>query len=317
MINKRALLMVYGLIWIVSVLSSCSGNKSKQIPESPTIGNIKISVDQSYQLMTEAQLDVFQSLYIYAHVTAYYKPQFDCYNDLMMDSVRFIIVNKKLTPAQLDQLKAKQIIARTTKIAYDALAFIVNPENPDSTLLYDQVKEIFTGKISTWKQLNPKSGLGDLQIVFDNKKSSTVTYINDTFALAGKFPANCSAVNTNEEVINFVSRNKGALGIIGVNWISDPHDSLTHNFMKKIKVLAIGDQTNADGTGAFYKPYQAYIAEGTYPFIRNVYVICRESFSGLGTGFASFIAGEKGQRIILKGGLVPATMPIRLIEIKK
>lgn len=317
MINKRTSLMVCSLILIVSVLLSCTGNKSNQIVESPTRGTIKISVDQSYQLMTEAQLDVFQSLYTYAHITALYKPQFDCYNDLLNDSVRFIIVNKTLTPEQLNQLKAKQIIARTTKVAYDALAFIVNPENPDSTLLYEQVKEIFSGKISKWKQLNPKSTLGDMQIVFDNKKSSTVTYINDTFAMSGKFPANCAAVNTNEEVINFVSGNKNALGIIGVNWISDPDDSLTHNFMKKIKVLAIGDQTNPDGTGAFYKPYQAYIAQGTYPFIRNVYVICRESFAGLGTGFASFIAGEKGQRIILKGGLVPATMPIRLIEIKK
>jgi phosphate transport system substrate-binding protein len=317
MLNKSRYLMLVNLIFIVSVILSCSGNKSNQIIESPTRGNIKISVDQSYQLMTEAQIDVFQSIYTYAHITATYKPQYDCFDDLMKDSVRFIIVNKKLTPAQTEQLKAKQIIARTTKVAYDALAFIVNPENPDSNLLYEQIRDIFTGKVSTWKQIKPKSKLGDLQIVFDNKNSSTVTYINDTFALGGKFPANCSAVNTNEEVINFVSRNKNALGIIGVNWISDPDDSVTHKFMKKIKVLEIGDQTNADGTGAFYKPYQAYLAQGTYPFIRNVYVICRESFAGLGTGFASFIAGEKGQLIILKGGLVPATMPIRLVEIKK
>jgi phosphate transport system substrate-binding protein len=317
MIMKRILIQFSGLIFIVSLLLSCSGNKTKTIPESPTRGNIKISVDQSYQLMTEAQLDVFQSIYTYAKITAVYKPEFDCISDLMNDSVRLIIINKKLSSVQENQLKAKQIIARTTKIAYDALAFIVNPENPDSTLLYDQVKEIFTGKISTWKQLNPKSKLGDLQIVFDNNKSSTVTYVNDTFKLNGKFPVYCSALNTNEEVVNFVSRNKNSMGIIGVNWISDPDDSVTHNFMKKIKVMAIGDQTNADGTGAYYKPYQAYIAQGTYPFIRNVYVICRESFAGLGTGFASFIAGEKGQLIILKGGLVPATMPIRLVEIKK
>jgi phosphate transport system substrate-binding protein len=313
---RLTLLRFSGLIFIISVLLSCSGNKSNKIPESPTRGNIKICVDQSYQLMIEAQLDVFQSIYTYAKIKAEYKPEFDCISDLMNDSVRLIIVNKKLSAAQESQLKAKQIIARTTKIAYDALAFIVNPENPDSTLLYEQVKDIFTGKISKWKQINPKSKLDEMQIVFDNQKSSTVTFISDDFKLAGKFPSNCTAVNTNEEVVSFVSHNKNSIGIIGVNWISDPDDSLTHEFMKKIKVLAIGDQTNADGTGAYYKPYQAYIAQGTYPFIRNVYVICRESFAGLGTGFASFIAGEKGQLIILKGGLVPATMPIRLVERK-
>lgn len=314
---KRTLIYFSGLILVISVLLSCSGNKSNKIIECPTRGIIKISVDQSYQLMTEAELDVFQSLYPDAYITAVYKPEFDCLNDLINDSVRTIIVNKPLNAAQVKQLWATHFIAHTTKVAYDALAFIVNPENPDSTLLYEQVREIFSGKISKWSQLNAKSKLTDLQIIFDNKKSSTVTYINDTFKLAGKFPANCVAVNTNEEVINFVSKNKNSLGIIGVNWISDPDDSLTHKFMKKIKVLSIGDQTNADGTGSFYKPYQAYIAQGSYPFIRNVYIICRESFAGLGTGFASFIAGEKGQRIILKGGLVPATMPIRLVEIKQ
>jgi phosphate transport system substrate-binding protein len=42
----------------------------------------------------------------------------------------------------------------------------------------------------------------------------------------------------------------------------------------------------------------------------------RESFTGLGSGFVSFVSGEKGQRIILKSGLVPATMPIRIIQVK-
>jgi len=46
-------------------------------------------------------------------------------------------------------------------------------------------------------------------------------------------------------------------------------------------------------------------------------MVSRESFSGLGSGFISFVAGEKGQRIILKSGLVPATMPIRLVKVKK
>ena len=80
--------------------------------------------------------------------------------------------------------------------------------------------------------------------------------------------------------------------------------------------MSIGDETNTDGTGNYYKPYQGYIADGTYPFIREVYIINRETFTGLGTGFVNFVAGEKGQRILLKTGLVPATMPIRLVQIK-
>jgi phosphate transport system substrate-binding protein len=309
--------LVYGCFLLAALLSlfSCGQQKIRDT-ETPTRGNIKIAVDESYRLMAEAQLFTFQAIYTYAHIKAVYKPEADVIMDFMMDSVRTIIVGRKLTAAEEEQLKSKQIVARTTRVAKDALAFIVNTQNPDSSILYDQVKAIFEGKISKWTDLNPKSSLGDLKVVFDHNKSSNVRYIKEKFNLGNQFPAWCFAVESNTEVVKFVENNKSALGIIGVNWISDPDDSITHSFLKKVNVLEVGDATNADGTGAYYKPYQGYVADGTYPFIREVFVICREIFAGLGTGFASFVAGEKGQRIILKGGLVPATMPIRLVQLK-
>ncbi|NTW34497.1 MAG: phosphate ABC transporter substrate-binding protein, PhoT family, partial [Bacteroidetes bacterium] len=148
-------------------------------------------------------------------------------------------------------------------------------------------------------------------------KSCNTRFIREKFELKKDFPDNCFAVKSNSQVISFVEQNKNAIGIISVNWISDKNDSISHEFLKKIKVVSIGDEANTDGTGSFYKPYQGNIADGSYPLIRNVYIINRETFSGLGSGFAAFVAGEKGQRILLKSGLVPATMPIRLVQIKK
>jgi phosphate transport system substrate-binding protein len=81
-------------------------------------------------------------------------------------------------------------------------------------------------------------------------------------------------------------------------------------------VAAISSQDNPDGND-FYRPYQGFIADKSYPFIREVYIINRESFTGLGTGFTQWVASDQGQRIVLKMGLVPATMPIRLIKTKK
>ena len=67
----------------------------------------------------------------------------------------------------------------------------------------------------------------------------------------------------------------------------------------------------------FYYTHPAYIADKSYPFIREVYVINRETFNGLGSGFIQFLTYENGQRIVLRGGMVPATMPIRLMQVKK
>jgi len=48
---------------------------------------------------------------------------------------------------------------------------------------------------------------------------------------------------------------------------------------------------------------------------REVYILSKEAYTGLGTGFTAFVASERGQRIVLKFGLVPATMPVRLVEL--
>jgi len=293
----------------------CGCGSSGKIDETPTRGNIKISVDESYTLVITSQVSTFEQLYTYAIIRAAYKNEVDCMKDLLNDSVRMIVVNRNLTPAEDNSLRSQKIIPKVTKIAYDAIALIINKENADTAFLYEQIADIFSGKITNWNQIDKNSKLGDIEMVFDNNKSGNPRYFKDKFKMTKDFPKTCYAVNSNEEVINYVQKTKGAIGMVSVNWISDPQDTVSHRFLNKIKIASVANMDNTDGP--FMKPYQGYIADGSYPFIREVYAINREYFSGLGSGFASFIAGEKGQRIFLKSGLVPATMPIRLVEVKK
>lgn len=68
---------------------------------------------------------------------------------------------------------------------------------------------------------------------------------------------------------------------------------------------------------AYYQPYQAYIALKFYPFYREVYLISREGRNGIGSGFITFVASDRGQRIFLRAGLVPSKAPVRLVELNK
>jgi phosphate transport system substrate-binding protein len=299
------------------VFTGCGlGNRNNTITETPTSGKTNIAIDEAYQPLFDTEIYTFEALYENAKITPLYKPEGDAFELFLKDSVRVLISSRKLTDAEDKYLRNIHFIPKTTKIAYDAVAFIINKNNQDSLILYEQIKNMFLGKINKWSQINPKSDLGNITIVFDNNKSSNTRYIKEKFELTKNFPSNCFAVKSNAEVINFVEKNKSAIGVISANWISDKHDTVSNNFLKKIKIVAIGDEGNTDGTGNYYKPYQGYIAEGTYPLLREVYMINRETFAGLGSGFISFVAGEKGQRIILKSGIVPATMPIRLVQIK-
>jgi len=299
----------------VMIFAGCNMMGPQPIIESPTRGNISISVDESFKLLYDTELYTFQSLYPDAKIKANYKPEIDVLADLMNDSVRTIVLTRDLTREEKEQLFAKKFVARTTKVAHDGLALIVNRENPDTIVLIEQLENIFRGKLSSWNQITPKSPSIPINVVFDNNKSGNVRYIREIFSLTGNFPPNCFAVNSNEEVIKYVESNHSALGIISVNWVSDKSDSVSNRFLKDIRVLEIG--TSNETRSSYCKPYQGYIAEGSYPLCRDVYMISRETFAGLGTGFVSFVAGDQGQRIILKSGLVPATMPIRLIQVKK
>jgi phosphate transport system substrate-binding protein len=305
----------YLYIVFVFVISSCAGGGSNKITETPTSGDIKIIVDESFQPLLETEVYTFTSLYHHAKIKPVYKPEVDVINDFMNDSVKVIVTSKRLTDDQIKYLRDTLIIARTTTFAFDALALVTNKENNDSLLRYETIKDIFTGKVKTWKDIEPKSRLGDISVIFDNTKSGNIRYFKEKFGIADKLPSYFFAVNSNPEVIDFVSKNKNAMGIVSVNWISDKDDSLSMSFIKKINVLAISQPYIAEDF--YYRPLPGSIYEKSYPFIREIYLISRETFAGLGPGFIQWACAEQGQRIVLKSGLVPATMPIRLVQIRQ
>ncbi len=299
----------------IILFPGCGGGLKPTDTDTPTSGKFKIGIDDSYSLLADAELYTFQSLYPYSRIDTLCRTEADLVNSFMKDSVTLMVINRKLTQEEETRLNAQQIYPKTTKIAYDAVAFIINKENPDSTLLFDQIKNIFEGKIKTWKAINPKSKLNDLKIVFDNYKSCNTRYFREKFNLS-KLPDVCFAELNNKEVINFVEKNRGAIGVVSVNWVSDKNDTISHSFLNRIKVVGISPPGSTDPNGEFYTPHPAYIADGSYPFTREVYCINREAYVGLAYGISAFIAGEKGQLIVLHSGMVPAAMPVRLIEVK-
>jgi len=312
-INMK-LLSFIPLFGLLLFLASCGQMGKTGTNETPTRGNIKILADESFQPLIETEVFTFTHLYKNARITPLYKPEYDVINDFMKDSVKVIVTSKKLTDYQIQSLRDTLIIARTTTYAYDALELITNRENHDTLIKYNTVKDIFQGKIKNWNEINEKSKSGNIRVIFDNNKSGNIRYFKELFEIKDTLGKNFFAVNNNAEVINFVAKNPDALGIISVNWISDKDDSLTMSFIKKVNVIAVSQQYINDGN--YYRPHQGFIYDKSYPFVREIYLISRETFSGLGSGFINWATAEQGQRVVLKSGLVPATMPIRLVQIR-
>lgn len=303
------------LIGSLALVFGCGDNASNTVEtDTPTSGQISMAVDEGYRPVIEAQLDVFDSIYGQAKIDAKYVAENIAVKMLINDSLEVAILSRRLTDEEEKYFQSKGFTPKWTKLAWDALAVITNPANRDSLLTVEQVKDILSGKTTKWAQINPKSALGNIQICFDNPNSGIVRYAKDSILRGEQLAPQVFAVKNNPEVIKYVSENKGAIGIIGLNWISDTDDTGVQNFRKNIRLVEIAKTAGAEG----FQPYQGYLAQGKYPFRRSVYIINAQGRArGLGTGIASFIASQRGQLIMLKSGLLPASAPLRLIEVKK
>jgi phosphate transport system substrate-binding protein len=312
-LSGRILACVQGFFFVM-LLWGCD-QKSKPI-DSATQGDITIAADESFQPLIQAEVDAFMAAYKYAKIRPIYAPESEAVNLMLRDSARFVVMTRLLTAKERSYFEEKKITPRVIKIAIDAVALIVNKNNTDTLLTMDQLRDIFSGKVTTWNQLGNQGLNKNIVTVFDNSNSSNLSYIRNKMNMTEEAEKRIFAAKSNQQVIEYVQKNDGALGVIGIGWISDSDDPKQQEFIRNIRVIAVADTVNPT-IDDYYLPYQAYLALKKYPLSRDLYIVSREARTGLGTGFAAYITGQIGQTIVLKEGLLPATMPVRLIEFKK
>ncbi len=307
MVRNLLIFTTLSLLWM-----ACGGqdNKSGKELDTITTGELTIAVEEGYRPFISSCVDVFDSIYRRAKITPIYMSEGEAVNAMIQDSVQVVIIGRKLTEKEMSYFQSRGFTPPTTPIAYDALALIINRANPDTVLTVQQIRDILTGKITNWKEINPKSTLGKVNLVFDHPMSGTLRYVRDSIIAGQELNPQAAALNNNEAVIDYVQKNKATIGVIAANWISDTDDGGVQKFLRDIKLVDVARETGKVG----YGPLQAYLATGDYPFKRTVYIINAQGRrSGLGTGFASYLA-QDGQRIILKDGLLPANAVTRLIK---
>jgi phosphate transport system substrate-binding protein len=264
-------------------------------------------VDESFKPIIDSQIRVFMSQFPDATIIPHYKAEADCLRDLLNDSIRVVIVTRGLSEEEVKSLKdTLGFTPSWGKIASDAIAAIVNNKSEDSLFTMGEIRSLMNG--TSGYKLHP--------VLDGNAATSTVRFMIDSVLKGKSLAQDVTAAKTSEEVIDYVSRNEGAIGFIGVSWIGNPEDEQQLGFLTKVKVASIEAR---DDPGKFIKPYQANIATKRYPMVRGLYYIVKENYSGLGRGFTNFLKNEKGQLIFQRAYLVPSNMnfTIRSAQIKE
>ena len=295
--SSKLFLLGFLSICLVTCNKSDQSNNNK---ESILKGSATVLVDETLTPIIEDQVAIFESKYD-AKIKIVSQSEAELIVSLFKKNAGIAILTRNLTVKENKIFEQKKITPKITKFATDAIAFISNKSNKDTLIELKSVIEYMKGIRSS-----KIKGL-----VFDNPNSSTVRYMNQLAGIS-VFPENgVYSFKTNQEVIKFVAENDGMIGVVGVNWLTQPLP-IMQEYVDKVNVLSVKSTRSSN----YYSPSQNNIAENKYPLARDLYIINAQGYSGLGMGFASFVAGDIGQRIILKSGLLPVRVPSRKISIR-
>ena len=309
-------------------LTGCDpGPNEKDGQSTPTQGRLVVGVDETFAPIMQAEVDTFSKLYTQSNVSLQMEAEEKVLVDFINGDVTLAVVARQLNAEEQGEMKKQNITPQTTHIGIDGLAILLHPSNPDSLLTIAQLRAIFTGQTTQWSQLSGKKTLSDINVVFDANRSSTTRFVRDSLTRGAALTTRAFATKSNPALLDYVATHPNAIGVVGVNWISDRDDPKAAGFLSKVRVAAITARPNPKPDD-FIQPYQVYLAEKTpeqlaeypdlqnYPLRRNLYIISREARTGLGTGFASFVAAKNGQLIFQKSGLMPAHIQARIVTTK-
>lgn len=283
------------------ILAATSCKDKEEGRETVLTGEATVAVDESILPIMQDQVEVFQDAYK-ATINLKASSESEVVNALMQDSVQIAVLARDLSDTEIGVFKNRKVTPKVTKIAIDAIALIANKSSNDTIIALSDVVSFLKGE----------NIAGVDGIVFDNLNSSIARQILEMANIGKEIPKNVFSFKTNEEVVKYVSENKGMIGVIGINWILQPSPNM-QKYIDNVHILSVKG-LNSD---KYIAPTQNNLAERSYPLARDLFIVNIQGRAGLGMGFASFVAGERGQRIILKAGLLPTRMPGRNLILRK
>ncbi len=202
--------------------------------------------------------------------------------------------SRNIKEKEISLAKQKGINPYEIKVALDGLAVVVNPKNPVSKLTQDQLAQIFTGKISNWKEL----GGEDKKIVILSREvnSGTHVYFKEHVLRKGdpngkeEFAPNALMLPSSQAIADEVAGNSFAIGYYGMGYISTKQKAI---FVAKDEKLE------------YEAPTIENVVNGKYPISRPLFLYTNGEPQGLVKKFVDYALSKEGQEIVLKTDFVP------------
>ena len=207
---------------------------------------------------------------------------------LMDNTTDIAMASRPIKFSEKMKAKAVQTDIEETIVAYDALAVVVHPSNPVKQLTRQQLEDIFRGKITNWQQVG---GENRKIIVYSRETSSgTYEFFKESVLKNKNYMSGSLSMPATGAVIQSVSQTKGAIGYVGLAYVSP-----------RVKTLAV----SYDNGLHYAHPSVENATNKTYPIVRPLYYYYNANNKEAVAPLIDFILSGEGQDIIKKSGYIP------------
>ena len=219
---------------------------------------------------------------------------------LINGEISFAESSRPLQESELKEARKRGLSLKQIPVAIDGIAFYVNPQLPVSSLSLSQVKEIFTGNITNWKEIEG-TNLPITLFSLDPQRSGTAAVLKK--ALVGEAFGQLQIVKNTTNSLREVAKTPGGIGYATGSLVAD-QETVKPLALSEVGEASVSPIAGSDTT----KVNVAAFADGSYPLTRKLYIIIKEDGSvdeQVGIAYANLLLSDEGQRLLEQVGFAP------------
>lgn len=274
----------------ITLMMSCAGKEQKNGATGNANATKAITVKGSDTVLplTQKEAEEYMKKHADASITVVGGGSGVGITALMDGNTDVAMSSRPLKMEEKVKFDEKKSNLKEVIIAKDALAVIVHPKNKIDKLTHEQLADIFTGKITNWKEV----GGANLKMTVYARETSSGTYefFKEHVMDKKNYASTVLNMPATGAIVQSVSQTEGAIGYVGLAYET-----------KEVKPIAV----SYDAGKTYVLPSVNAAQDGTYPVARPLYYYYSADKEAIIKPFVDFILSEEGQKTVLEVGYVP------------
>ena len=286
---------------ILFVLLSSCGHARETTPSSSHTPKISTIVNKGSDTLVNLALawaEKYQQLYPNVEISVTGGGSGTGIAALINGTVDIANASRQIKPEEIQQAKANGVNPIEFVVARDAIAIIVNPENPVNRLTIQQLSDIYSGKINNWKEVEGNDRI-IVRLSRETNSGTHVFFLENVIRLGDPnnktlFSTDTLLLPSSEGITAETRDNPNVIGYDGLGYVTPD-----------VKVIAVGSKPD----GLFVLPSADTVNNGQYPIARDLYMYTNSQPSGAITDYINWIMTPEAQAIVTQLGFVPIEKP--------